>query len=63
MLQCEGYRRCFYFGLNSRSPYGHTFDIVDKSSVYEDGSVSCLCKVGTDYVQIMCILHAVDRRL
>ena len=29
----------------SRSPYGDTFDIVDKSSVYEDGSLSCMCKV------------------
>ena len=29
----------------SRSPYGDTFDIVDKTSVYEDGSISCMCKV------------------
>ena len=31
--------------LHSRSPYGDTFDIVDKTSVYEDGSISCMCKV------------------
>ena len=29
----------------SRSPYGDTFDIVDKTSVYEDGAISCMCKV------------------
>ena len=28
-----------------RSPYGETFDVVDKSSTYEDGNISCMCEV------------------
>ena len=45
VLQCQGppelrARKCAF-----RSPYGDTFDIVDKTSVYEDGSISCMCKV------------------
>ena len=28
-----------------RSPYGKTFQIVDKSTSYENGTVHCLCSV------------------
>ena len=28
-----------------RSPYDKTFDVVDKSSTYEDGNISCMCEV------------------
>ena len=33
-----------YFYL-LRSPYGKTFPIIDNSTSYENGTVSCLCLV------------------
>ena len=41
---------CYY-----RSPYGETFDVVDKSSTYEDGNISCMCEVS--YLEIHFIIN------
>ena len=43
-----------------RSPYGETFDIVDKTSVYEDRSISCMCKVIEGIYKSKPLVHVVQ---